>query len=57
MIFRIGPQLLRKYKQELTNGIASNLNAFAQQRKQLSESKENLQSGRKSLPVIHWIKD
>jgi hypothetical protein len=41
----------------LKNGIASSSKASAQQRKQLSETKENLQNGRKSFPVIQQIKN
>jgi hypothetical protein len=33
------------------------LKASTQQRKQLPESRDNLQNGRKSLPAIHQIKD
>jgi hypothetical protein len=41
---------------ELTSGIASDLKASAQQRKQLLGSRDNLQNGKKSLSAIYWIK-
>jgi hypothetical protein len=44
-------------EKELTNRIVSNEKDSAEQRKQFPELKDNPQNGRKSFPVVHWIKD
>jgi hypothetical protein len=47
----------KKKEQELTNRIISNSKASAHQRKQLSESRDNPQNRRESLPALQWIKE
>jgi hypothetical protein len=49
--------LLRKSEQKFRNGTPSNEKVSAHQKKQLSESTDNPQNGRKSLPAIQKIKD